>query len=440
MRPIDEIISAQPNNQLSEIENYRLKIYKWDKLIASCIPLFILTLLAYSIESNVFILLVGFGNLLLIMISTSIITVSSFSLAKFIHFLAASGVIITSAFIFPFMRNEYLLMPLTALTVFTTYPFQQQKWNYLIGGLCMFIGIVLFFVEQTQTANYPKYDFFNQVFSLIILYIAIVEIVMTTLIGNKYIHIINRNTQSLTAQKVELEKYIESNLQLENFAHIASHDLKTPLANVIRFSQLLKLKIDSKLTDREKELFRFIIEGSQHMNETINSLFQFSKATNKKLEYSKFSINDLLEELKSDIKVNIKESSAVINYEDESLMINADKILIKQLLLNLILNSLKFKKDNEAPEINIDIDNQNLNWLFKVSDNGIGIEEEYTDKIFLIFKRLHDSASFEGTGVGLAICKKIVEQHGGKIWVDSRINIGSEFYFTLPKKPLELAA
>ena len=434
VRPKEEFISIQPNNQLSEIENYRLKIYKWDKYIASCIPLLILTLLAYSINGNPIILVVGLGNLFLIIISTALITLSSFGLAKFIHFLAAVGVIVISAFIFPFMRNEHLLMPLTALTVFTTYPFQKQKWNYIIGGACMVIGILLFFLEQTQTAKYPEFDFFNQVFALLILYITIIEIVMTALIGNKYIQIINRNTKSLTSQKVELERYIESNLQLENFAHLASHDLKTPLANVIRFSQLLELKIKSKLTDKEKELFKFIIDGSQHMNETINSLFQFSQATNKKLEYSQFSIVDLIEELKSDIKVNIQESNAEISYDRYTTLISADKILIKQLCLNLILNSIKFKKANEAPRIHIQIENQSKNLQFKVTDNGIGIEEEYKETIFLIFKRLHDNASFEGTGVGLAICKKIVEQHGGKIWVDSTLHEGSSFYFTLPKK------
>ncbi len=438
-RPADNIPSNSDNVFL-DIENYRVKIYKWDKYIASCLPLFILTLLAYTIDEDPLILVVGFSNLILIIVSTAKISSHSFSLAKFIHFLSAFSVIVIVSIIFPFIRNEYLLMPLTGLTVFTTYPFQKQKWNYIIGGLCMVTAVLLFFVEQSQTSKYPEFDFFNQIFALVILYIIIVEIVMTALVGNKYIDIINRNTKSLTAQKLELEKYIESNLQLENFAHLASHDLKTPLANVIRFSQLLELKTKDKLTDREKQLFRFIIDGSNRMSETIDSLFQFSKATNKKLEYSKFSMARLISDLKSDIKVNIDDSNAIIDYKQDDILLTGDKILIKQLMHNLILNGLKFKKDDVSPRINIEVKNQKLNWLIEVSDNGIGIEEDYRENIFLLFKRLHDNSAFEGTGVGLAICKKIVEQHGGKIGVESQIGVGSTFYFTIPKKLLGLAA
>lgn len=424
-------------SQHSEIEKFRVKIYKWDKFLASCIPLLVLTLLAYSIEKNTLILFVGFGTFILIVISIASITIKSFSVAKLIHFFAACGVIVISAFVFPFMRNEYLLMPLTALTVFTTYPFQEQRWNYIIGSFCMLTSVFLFFVEYQQVQSYPEYDFFNQVFSFVILYICIIEIIMTAFIGNTYLQLIQTNTAKLESQKDELEKYIESNLQLENFAHIASHDLKTPLANVIRFSQLLQLKVKGKLTDRENELFKFIIDGSQHMNQTINSLFQFSQATNKKLEYSRFSIHSLVQELKNDIKVNISETQAEVNVKNSINIIYADKILIKQLLLNLILNSLKFRNSETHPVIDIHLTEEPDQWLFRISDNGIGIEEEYREKIFLIFKRLHDNSSFEGTGIGLAICKKIVEQHGGRIWVESELGVGSTFCFTIAKNKLK---
>lgn len=325
-----------------------------------------------------------------------------------------------------------MLMPLTALTVFTTYPFQERKMNYGIGAVCMVTGFLLFIVEYYQTTHYPEYDTFNQLFIFFILYISAVEIIMTALIGNKYIQIINRKTDKLNLQKQELEKYIESNLQLENFAHIASHDLKTPLSNVIRFSQLLEIKIKDKLTPREKELFSFVIDGSQHMNETINSLFQFSTATNRKLSYAKFCLEDLIHELKGDIKVDIHDSKADIQIEAFPDMIIADKILIKQLFLNLLLNGIKFIKKGDVPKITIRAKTVGSNYRFEVQDNGIGIDSEYKDNIFLIFKRLHAKTSYEGTGAGLAICKKIVEQHGGEIWVESELNKGSTFYFTVP--------
>lgn len=424
--------SSTTNLQYSEIEEYRLKLYKWDKLIASVLPLFVLTSYAYIIKQMPIILFVGFGNLILILYSTIKINSISFKNAKLLHFTAAFGVILVCAFIFPFMKYEYMLMPLTALTVFTTYPFQEQKMNYWIGAICMLTGFFLFALETLQTTSYPEYDTFNQLFLFIIFYISFVEIVMTALIGNKYVQIINRNTAKLKQQKQELEKYIESNLQLENFAHIASHDLKTPLSNVIRFSQLLELKIKDKLSPREMELFSFIIDGSRHMNETINSLFQFSTATNRKLSYTRFYLQDIIAELENDITVDVRESKADIQVEAFTDIIIADKVLIKQLFLNLILNSMKFIKKGDSPKISIRARKIDQNYRFEIQDNGIGVDAAYADSIFLIFKRLHGKASYEGTGAGLAICKKIVEQHGGEIWVESEIEKGSSFYFTIP--------
>lgn len=423
---------SEKQSQYSEIQEYRLKLYKYDKVIASVIPLFVLTTYAYSINKMPLILLVGFGNLLLIIYSTIKISAISFQKAKLIHFVAAFGVIIVCSFFFPFIRNEYLLMPLTTLTVFSTYPFKNSKLNYCIGALCMVTAVFLFFVELQQTEVYPEYGGFNQLFSLFILYIFIVEIIMTALIGKKYIEIINKNTSKLQSQKLELEKYIESNLQLENFAHLASHDLKTPLSNVIRFSQLLELKLKNKISDKEKELFSFIIDGSQHMHETINSLLQFSKATNKKIEHSSFYLKDIIVELEKDIKVDIIKSKADITVESFPNLIVADKVLIKQLFLNLILNSIKFIKEDDKPRIKIQATKVNDFYQFIVQDNGIGIAKEFKEKIFLIFKRLHTNETYDGTGAGLAICKKIVEQHGGEIWVDSELGQGSTFKFTLP--------
>jgi len=422
------------NENLIELEQYRLKLYKWDKFIASVIPLLILTYAAYIVYYDIRILYVGLGNTILIIVSTFTISLKNFSAAKMTHFISAFCVICLSSVIFPFIKNEYLLLPLTMLTVFSTYPFQKNLWNYLIGGICIITSIVLFIIEANQKGIYPEYEYFNLLFGLSILYIATVEIVMTYLIQARYTKIIETDKQKLRDQNIELEKYIESNLQLENFAHIASHDLKTPLSNVIRFSQLLKSKTINKLNDREKELFKFIISGSQHMNDTINSLFQFSQATNKKLSYSRFSFSFLIEELKKNISVNLSESNAKIILESQIQYLNGDRTLIKQLFLNLILNGIKFTKENVNPVITLTATSEKLFYKFSVKDNGIGIDEKYQDSVFLIFKRLHDKTSYSGSGIGLAICKKIVESHSGKIWIESSKGNGSTFHFTIPKK------
>lgn len=421
-----------PDEKLIELEEYRLKLYKWDKFIASIIPLLVLTYAAYIVDHDVRILYVGLSNCILILISNFSISLKNFSTAKMIHFVAAFSVISSASYLFPFMKYEYMLMPLTMLTVFSTYPFQKMLWSYIIGGICIVTSIILFLLETNEIGVYPEYDNFNTIFAFAILYIATIEIIMTYLIQLKYTKIINADKRELKAQNIELEKYIESNLQLENFAHIASHDLKTPLSNVIRFSQLLQTKVQGKLTDKEEELFSFIISGSQHMNDTINSLFQFSQATNKKLIYSSFSLPKLIDELKNDISIKLKESNAVIKIENLPDFIEADRILVKQLFLNLILNGIKFTGKNNQPIITLNYTSNNGFYNFSVIDNGIGIDERYQENIFLIFKRLHNRSAYSGSGIGLAICKKIVELHGGKIWVTSEAEQGSSFHFTIP--------
>jgi len=419
--------------EFPELEDYRLKLYKWDKYLASILPLIIATIIAYYVEKNALILIIGFSASILIAFSIISISLENFAFAKLIHFFAAYGVICLSSLLFPFLKYEYFLMPLLMLTVFSTYPFQKDTWNISIGIICIISSILLFSNECFQNIDYPKYNLFNTVFAFSILYIATIEIIMTALIGLRYRKLIKEDRQKLKQQNQELERYIESNLQLENFAHLASHDLKTPLSNVIRFSQLIKNRVSNKLSVKELELFDFVIEGSQHMNETINSLFQFSQATNKKIEYSRFNLSDILNELMKDIKVELTEKDVSINTRNTDIDIYADKILLKQLFLNLILNSIKFIQKGSKPVINIDCENDIGFWKFCIQDNGIGIAPEYTDKIFLIFKRLHDNKTYQGTGVGLAICKKIVEQHGGQIWVESGLGEGSTFHFTLEK-------
>lgn len=413
------------------LESYRIRLYKWDKFLASIIPLLVLTYFAYIVDYDKYVLILGGSAIALITLSVQGLTAMNFSTSKLIHFIGAFGVITISSLTLPFIQYEYFLMPLTMLTVYSTYPFQKELWSNVIGSLCIIASIVLYINEVFTYQPQPEYVLFNQVFSFVLLYIATIEIVMTALIGRKYKEIIDRDRTILQDQKDELEKYIESNLQLENFAHIASHDLKTPLSNIIKFAQLLQFKTKAKLNEEEKDLFKFIISGSKHMSETINSLFQFSQATNKKVDFSRFSINGLCDELLDDISVLIQETKAEINISRVDQQIRGDRVLMKQLFLNLILNGIKFVKEGTTPKIDIDFQHKEDYWKVSIKDNGIGIDANYLDSIFVIFKRLHPADKYEGSGAGLAICKKIVEHHGGKIWVNSKINEGSTFHFTI---------
>jgi PAS domain S-box-containing protein len=219
-----------------------------------------------------------------------------------------------------------------------------------------------------------------------------------------------------------------SNYELEQFAYVASHDLKEPLRMITSFLQLLQKRYGNKLGDDADEFIDFAVDGATRMNEMINDLLTYSRLS-KDLEFVDVDMNQVLEHVKQNLDVLIHENNAVIT-SDPLPTVNGDEVQMIQLLQNLIGNSIKYKDEN-APEIHISAYKNESEWLFSVEDNGIGIEPEYRDRIFQIFKRLHGVGEYEGTGIGLAISKRIVERHGGKIWVDSECCNGSKFNFII---------
>ncbi len=237
----------------------------------------------------------------------------------------------------------------------------------------------------------------------------------------------------LADKVVELEKYIESNLELENFAFIASHDLKSPTQTIINFSNLLKQKAEGKLDEYEQQFLRYIIDGSNRLQDTINDLLNFSLANNNSLNIKKVNLNNLLNVVINDLDSVIKQTKATITINNLPPFNWVDEGLYKGLFLNLITNAMKFQKKGTRPLININCKKTPIGYLFSIEDNGIGIPKKSQQKIFGIFKRLHVYSEFEGTGIGLALCKKVVERHQGKIWVESAKGKGAKFYFTLPE-------
>ena len=222
-----------------------------------------------------------------------------------------------------------------------------------------------------------------------------------------------------------------SNEELEQFAYIASHDLQEPLRSVASFTQLLQKRYKDKLDKEANEFIQFIVDGATKMHDLITDLLLFSRIGTRVKPFAETDMNLILKEVLDSLTQSIKETKAEITY-DHLPTIKADDSQMKQLLQNLISNAIKFHGD-DTPHIHITGKKKTNEWVFSVKDNGIGIDPNYFDKIFIIFQRLHKTAEYRGTGIGLAVCKKIAQRHGGKIWVTSKLGKGATFYFTIRK-------
>ncbi|MCU7495390.1 MAG: PAS domain S-box protein [Ignavibacteria bacterium] len=227
--------------------------------------------------------------------------------------------------------------------------------------------------------------------------------------------------------KKELER---SNTELEQFAYVASHDMKEPLRMISSYLQLLSKNYKDNLDEKAESYISYAVDGAFRMNTLINDLLIYSRASSKEKEFTNVHLKDVLEDVLGDLEILINESNAEITYGDLP-TVKADSLQMRQLFQNLIQNALKFRKDGG---IKVEISSRRMGpeWMLKVQDNGIGIDPQFYDRIFIIFQRLHDRDKYPGTGIGLALCKKIIERHGGRIWVESTPGEGSTFYFTLP--------
>jgi PAS domain S-box-containing protein len=249
------------------------------------------------------------------------------------------------------------------------------------------------------------------------------------LVGNE--KVIQCNIRDITLRKQAEQKLLETNKELEQFAYVASHDLQEPLRTVSSFTGLLEKRYNDKLDERGKEYITFIIEGAFRMERIINDLLTLSRIGRINMERSNIDCNDIIDKVVIMMHDSIKKTDANITYNSLPTL-NANETNLVQLFQNLIGNALKFHKEGDSPRINIAVQRNNNEWLFSVKDNGIGIDPKYFGKIFVIFQRLHNRQEYSGTGIGLSICKKIVESYGGRIWVESTVGEGTTFYFTFP--------
>jgi signal transduction histidine kinase len=223
-----------------------------------------------------------------------------------------------------------------------------------------------------------------------------------------------------------------SNAELEQFAYVASHDLQEPLRMVAAYTQLLAERYRGKLDEQADKYIHYAVDGAVRMQTLIQDLLQFSRVGRNGKERTDTECKIVVEQALQNLHAAIRESDARVDLGSlPSVMANRAQLV--QLFQNLIGNAIKFR-GSEPPVIQVDAERQEDAWLFTITDNGIGIAPEYRQDIFTVFKRLHTRAEYPGNGIGLAICRKIIEQHGGRIWVESQPGPGSSFKFTLPMR------
>ncbi|MEV4950013.1 ATP-binding protein [Streptomyces sp. NPDC053755] len=237
----------------------------------------------------------------------------------------------------------------------------------------------------------------------------------------------------LDAQAADLQR---SNAELEQFAYVASHDLQEPLRKVSSFTQLLQRRYGGQLDARADQYIEFAVDGANRMQTLINDLLDFSRVGRLHNAHQKVDVDEVLRQTLSSLSVGIEESDATITHDPLPTLI-ADPTQMGMLWQNLIGNAVKFRRPGEAPRIHVTAAREGELWRFTVTDNGIGIAPEYADKVFVIFQRLHTKDVYSGSGIGLAMCKKIVEFHGGTIAVDTEYRDGARISFTLAPEPME---
>ncbi|MTK64434.1 MAG: PAS domain S-box protein [Methanobacterium sp.] len=300
----------------------------------------------------------------------------------------------------------------------------------------------------------PIYNLDNQIISAVVIFDDITQIKQEEWRKQKMLEKEQQLTEELSATNEELQATTEelktsnedlilaqnslmemvtklktSNKELEQFAYVASHDLQEPLRMVASFTQLLERRYKNHLDDDANDYIDFIVEGAQRMKDLIDDLLAFSRLNTEVYKFEPILVEVALDDVSFNLKSSIEENDATITY-DPLPSINGDPSQIRQLFQNLISNAIKFHGDT-PPKIHVSAQELDDECIFGVTDNGIGINQNHQEQIFSIFKRLHTRKDYEGTGIGLAICKRIVERHGGKIWVESEEGNGSTFYFTI---------
>ncbi|MCA9917514.1 MAG: PAS domain S-box protein [Anaerolineales bacterium] len=245
---------------------------------------------------------------------------------------------------------------------------------------------------------------------------------------------VNRDITNQLAIEESLRQHMQllqaSNADLAQFAYVASHDLQEPLRMITAYLQLLVSTNRGKLDEESQEFIDFALDGANRMRQLITDLLAYSRVGRQNESFNQVDLDQTLAQVRRNLEIQIEENEVTLTH-DPLPTIFADKTQMLQLLQNLISNAIKFKSPKD-PHIHLSAKQENAQWIISVSDNGIGIDPQFSERIFTIFQRLHTPDEYPGTGIGLALCKKIVQKHGGDIWVDSAPDAGATFSFSIP--------
>ena len=233
-----------------------------------------------------------------------------------------------------------------------------------------------------------------------------------------------------------MDELVRSNQELEQFAFAASHDLQEPLKAISFYLRSFNKKYQGRLDDKADEIILSILDRSERMQHLVQNILTYARAGKENIPFTKLDSRIVLKRAIENLKVTIEDNSAQIRYEGCP-VIMGDEIQLTQLFQNLIDNAIKFRKKEESPCVHISARQKGEQWLFAIQDNGIGIQREHIQSIFNIFTRLHSYNEYAGNGIGLALCKRTVESHRGRIWVGSEVGKGTTVYFTIPKTASE---
>lgn len=357
-------------------------------------------------------------------------------------FLISSLYFISLALLIVFEMPEPGMIFLYATCILCLLLFHEKHaflWSHINLVICIIVSVLMLLDVQVIPENEPL--------SIGMWFTISSKLVFLSYLASALIPILFKGIQSYIAKQLELQEELyqqkeslkntlttlkEKNNDLEKFAYVASHDLQEPLRMVTGFMSQLKKKYSHALDEKAQQYIFYAIDGAKRMRSIILDLLEYSRVGKDGLSMEKIHLNTVL----NDVLLNMKQETQRKNAN--ILVKKMPDILVyttffTQIFQNLISNSLKYNRIEIPPDISIGCLDDGDHWTFSVEDNGIGIEEEYYDKIFVVFQRLHNRNEYSGTGTGLAIVKKIVEQLGGKVWVKSVIDKGSVFYFTLRK-------
>jgi signal transduction histidine kinase len=243
-----------------------------------------------------------------------------------------------------------------------------------------------------------------------------------------YLRTVRETKRILGEQAMELAR---SNTDLQQFAYAASHDLREPLRMVRSYLGLIRKRLEGRVDNEISEFMAFAIDGAERMERMIHDLLEYSRIGSRGQPPAMVNMEQVMTEVSANLKMAIHEAEAKVSHDSLPTLF-ADHAQMVRLLQNLVANAIKYRRPEVAPEVHLEVTHEGTSWVFSVNDNGIGIDPKDHGRLFVIFQRLHPRGEYEGTGIGLAQCRRIVERHGGRIWVESEAGKGSRFRFSLP--------